>query len=265
MKNSIKTLLFTTIISTSLTAYANGYAPDNVSSATDRHAYIGIEYGLAEPIVKSFEHEESKTKIRLKQSRMYGARVGYSFYPGMMVELTGSHQNSYKLTYQIPEKPVNIAGIPAGFSIPVTNGSTKVTANVFMANFIYEMQKMTPLEVSPYFLFGAGVAQVSVKSTYSNWKLPSILAGALGKDEATFFKVTKNNQNCFAWQVGLGLKKELMPNLSLDFGAKMRVVNDIKIKYQKIVGINTFESPDPIKKTIGIGEFTVGLTYKIPM
>ena len=51
------------------------------SNAEDRYVYIGTELGSSEPVVKAFSYKSQagETKMRLKQSRMYGGRIGYSF------------------------------------------------------------------------------------------------------------------------------------------------------------------------------------------
>ena len=259
MKKYIQVALLSTIISAT-----GANAAEKATNASDRYVYIGTEWGLSEPTVKSFKHKDSGTTIRLKQSHMYGGRIGYSFYPNMMVEFSVTHQPKYRLAYRLPEKA--IAEIP-GVSIPVTPGTTRVTANVYMLNFIYEMQKMTSLQIKPYAIFGAGVAQISVKPTNSYWKLPAQIAGFFPQGELLFFKIKKTDTNCFAWQVGAGVSKDLTDNFSVDLGAKMQVVNDIKIKYDKLTNpiAQTYESQKPIKITIGVGEFTMGLTYKFPM
>ncbi len=231
-------------------------------NASDRYMYVGTEFGISDPIVKSFKHEESKTRMRLKKSHLYGGRIGYSFYPNMMVEISGTHQPTYRLAYRLPEQ--SLAFLVPGLSIPETPGITGVSANVFTMNFIYELEKMTSLEIKPYVIFGAGVAKISVKPTISYWKPPAFLG--MGTGDIAYFKVKRNNQNCFAWQVGIGIAKDITNNFSIDFGAKMQVVNDIKIKYQTLnVKTKSFDEAKPIKKTIGVGEFTVGLTYKFPL
>jgi hypothetical protein len=45
----------------------------------------------------------------------------------------------------------------------------------------------------------------------------------------------------------------------------MQVVNNIKVKYQVLNDTYSFDEPNPIKKTIGVGEFTMGVTYKFPL
>lgn len=225
------------------------YAEDFVSNVSDRYVYFGTEFGLSDPIIKSFKHEESKTKMRLKKSHMYGGRIGYSFYPNMMLEISGTHQPKYRLAYILPEQE-----LAPGFSTPEIPGITGVSSNVFTMNFIYEMEKMTSFAIKPYAIFGAGVAKTSMKPTISYF------------NNMPVFKIKKNNQNCFAWQVGVGVAKDLTQNFTIDFGAKMQVVKDIKIKY-KVLNMQThfFDEAEPIKKTISVGEFTVGLTYKFPL
>ena len=234
------------------------YAQDVLDNHMDRYVYIGTEFGLSDPIKKSFTHEESNTRMRLKKSHMYGGRIGYSFYTNMMVEISGTHQPKYRMAYRLPQQL-----LPGGVVIPETPGITKVTSNVFTMNLIYEMQKMTPLAIKPYAIFGAGVAKISVKPNISY--LPTDFLG-VGSGNIPYFKIKKNNQNCFAWQAGLGFSKDINDKLAIDFSAKMQVVNNIKVKYQTLNMVtNSFDEANPIKKTIGVGEFTMGLTYKFPL
>ncbi len=107
------------------------------------------------------------------------------------------------------------------------------------------------------------MAKISVKPTISY--LPTDFLG-VGSGNIAYFKIKKNNQNCFAWQAGLGFSNDITDKLAIDFGVKMQVVNNIKVKYQKLnSNTNSFEEVSPIKKTIGVGEFAMGLTYKFPL
>ena len=103
----------------------------NANNAEDRYIYIGTELGISEPVVKNFVDKETDAKFRLKQSTMFGARIGYSFYPGMMIEISGTYQPKYGLTYLLPVKStgINIPGLGA-LDIPETSGRTKVSGNV---------------------------------------------------------------------------------------------------------------------------------------
>ena len=42
------------------------YAEDVSDNHMDRYVYIGTEFGLSDPIKKSFKHKESNTRMRLK-------------------------------------------------------------------------------------------------------------------------------------------------------------------------------------------------------
>ena len=230
------------------------------NDADDRYLYIGSELGLSEPVVKTFVHKDSDTKMRLKQSRMYGGRIGYAFYPGMMIELSATHQPKYRLAYRLPSQ--DLSSLVPGLAIPETPGETRVSANVFTLNLLYEMQEQFA-GVKPYVIFGAGVAKISIKPTISTTDVFAPLG--LG-NKVTFFKIKKNNIDCFAWQVGGVFSRDLSDNFSVDIGAKLQVVNDIKIKYDTLDPANqTFSPAKPIKKTIGVGEFTLGFTFKIPV
>ncbi len=232
----------------------------NDVSALDRYVYIGAEFGLADPIVKSFKHSTGTT-IKLNKSTMYGGRVGYSFYPGMMIELSGTHRPKYKLSYILPMRTPSPA-----ITIAEKPGSTEVASKVFMASLIYEMNKMTPIGIKPYVIFGAGISQISIKPTSSAFTPPANLVPVLGNNDFVYFKLQKHNHNRFAWQAGVGIKKDLTDDFSVDLAAKMQVVHNIKLKYQ-VVDFATlaFGETKNITKTIGLGEFTFGLIYKIPM
>lgn len=247
------TLLASAILLLVNVAFAN--------NASDRYIYIGSELGLSEPVVKKFVHKESNTKMRLKQSRMYGGRIGYAFYPGMMIELSATHQPKYRLAYRLPSQ--DLSSLAPGLTIPETPGETRVSANVFTLNLLYEMQEQFA-GFKPYVIFGAGVARISIKPTTSTTDRFAPLGAG---NNVTFFKIKKNNIDCFAWQVGGGFSRDLSDNFSVDIGAKLQVVNDIKIKYDTLdsPATGTFSPAKPIKKTIGVGEFTLGFTFKIPV
>jgi len=224
-------------------------AEDSIASSSDRYIYIGTEFGISDPIVKSFKHKGSNTNIRLKKSHLYGGKIGYSFYPNMMIELSGTHQPTYRLSYILPGKELG-----GGMSIPEKPGMTHVSSNIFSMNLIYELNKITSLAIKPYVIFGAGIAKTSIKPTSSYY------------NNVPYFKIQKTSQNSFAWQAGFGVSKNIANNFDIDFAAKMQVVNNIKIKYQTLnLPTMSFNRTETIKKTIGVGEFTVGLIYKFPL
>ncbi len=234
------------------------YAEDNYS----KYFYVGTELGLSEPVVKSFVNKETKSKFRLKQSDMYGARVGYSFYPGMMIELSGTYQPKYGFTYVLPETVVATHPQFGPITISKTPGSTKVISNVYTINWIYELPEKV-LKLKPYFILGAGVARITVKPTFTTTN--DLVKFGFNKD-FDYFRLSKSVDNCLAWQVGGGVSRDLSENFSVDLGAKLQVVNDIKLKYATYdTNTKSFVSQKPIKKTIGVGEFTIGFTFKIPV
>ena len=246
-------LLTSTILFSISTACAN--------NAEDRYIYIGTELGISEPIVKSFVDKDTDAKFRLKQSTMVGGRIGYSFYPNMMVEISGTYQPKYGLTYLLPVKPVTFGGIVVA-NIPRTPGRTKVSANVYTANFIYEFSEQFA-KIKPYVILGAGIARLSIRPTITT--TDALAPIGLG-NKFEFFRITKNTVNCFAWQAGGGVARDLSENISIDFGAKLQVVNNIKVKYDTFdIQTQSFVAQKPIKKTIGVGEFTLGFTFKIPV
>lgn len=246
------------IIATLSTSFFIFHQNAIANNADDRYAYIGAVLGISEPVVKAFKYTSGTktTKMCLKQSKMFGGKIGYSFYPNMMIEISGTHQPQYRLSYRLPSHVIN-----QYLSIPETYDITKVSSNVLTLNFIYEFEKKWS-DIKTYAILGAGITQISIKPKSTAWYPPSFAGFG---NEIEYFKVKKNNQNCFAWQFGGGFAKELTDNFIIDISAKLQVVNDIKIKYD-ILDLNTLSyiSQTPIKKTIGVGEFALGLTYKLP-
>lgn len=233
----------------------------NANNAEDRYVYLGTELGISEPVVKNFVDKDTAAKFRLKKSTMVGGRIGYSFYPNMMVEISGTYQPKYGLAYILPVKPITFGGVVVA-NIPKTPGRTKVSANVYTANFIYEFSEQFA-KLKPYAILGAGIARLSIRPTITS---TDALVPMGFSDKFEFFRIKKNTVNCFAWQVGGGVARDLSENTSIDFGAKLQVVNNIKVKYDTFdIQTQSFVAQKPIKKTIGVGEFTLGFTFKIPV
>lgn len=257
VKKSKLVLLLSSIALSSSIAYASN---DN---ADDRYVYLGADIGISEPVVKKFIHKESDTHFRLKRSSMFGGRVGYSFYPNMMIELSGTYQPQYRLTYILPATKIE----QLGMTIPKTPGGTKVSSQVFTANLVYEFAKQFA-DIKPYVMFGAGLAKIDIKETTTStnaFEKLGLESMGLGSD-VKFFKIKKNSINCFTWQAGAGISKDITDNLMVDIGAKLQVVNNIKIKYDTLdIVKGGFVPQKPVKKTIGVGEFTLGFTFKIPV
>lgn len=211
--------------------------------------YIGSEIGLVEPVVKKFRHKKTKSDFTLKKSNMYSVKLGYSFYPQMAIEFSATYQPKYHLHYILPETPL----------IPKTPGMTKVASNIYMLNLVYDLNKVA--ELTPFVILGAGIAQVKISPTSSFWDVTG-----QGDNKIEYFKIKKYKNNCFAWQIGLGFSREITNNFSIDVAAKLQVAHSIRIKYDTLdMNTHQFIPATPIKKTIGVGEFGIGFTYKLPI
>ena len=208
----------------------------------------------------------------------------------MLVELLVTRQPRYKLAYRLPATDLTstIQGLvtqsfigqgldPAAASalakarfssagIPTTHDITKISANVFTLNWIYEFEKQK-MGLKPYVIFGSGIAQINIRPNKTFWRPEGnivTLPGFAGPIE--FFRVKKNIYNYFAYQLGGGVSKDISDHFSVDLGVKLQVVKDIKIKYETLdILTQSFKFQTPIKKTIGVGELTFGLTFKIPV
>jgi len=224
------------------------YAQENPNEEAKTGFYIGAETGIVEPVVSKFRHKHSNTEIILKNSAMYSGKIGYIFYPQMAIEFSATYQPKYRLHYVLPPQDLS-----NGLTIPKTPGNTKVLSNIYMLNLIYDLEAIKGF--TPFVILGGGIAQVKVKSTSSKWDVIN----------SDYFKVRKTHKNCVAWQAGLGVSKYLSSNFSIDLSAKLQTVYRVKIDYDTLdIKTSLFIPANPIKKTIGVGEFGVGFTYRLP-
>lgn len=231
-----------------LTIFINNtiYAEENINEKTG--FYIGAEGGIVEPVISKFRHKHTNTEIVLKRSGTYSGKIGYILYPQIAIEFSATYQPKYRLHYVLP--PQNLSN---GLTIPKTPGNTKVLSNMYMLNLIYDLEEMKGL--TPFVILGGGIAQIKVKSTSSKWDVIN----------SDYFKVRKTHKNCVAWQAGLGVSKYLSSNFSVDLTAKLQTVYRVRINYDTLdTKTGQFLPANPIKKTIGLGEFAIGFTYRLP-
>ncbi|MGX6960156.1 MAG: outer membrane protein [Rickettsia endosymbiont of Pentastiridius leporinus] len=222
------------------------YAEENIEERTG--FYIGAESGIVKPVVGKFCHKNSNTEIILKKSSMFSGKIGYTVYPQISLEFSATYQPKYRLHYVLP--PQNLSN---GLTIPKTPGNTKVLTNIYMLNVIYDLQEIKDL--TPFVILGTGIAQVKVKATSSKWNVIN----------SEYFKVRKTRKNCFAWQAGLGVSKHVTSDFSIDLTAKLQTAYRVRINYDTLdMKTGQFTPAHPIKKTIGVGEFGIGFTYRLP-
>ncbi|HJD60731.1 MAG TPA: outer membrane beta-barrel protein [Rickettsia endosymbiont of Columbicola hoogstraali] len=236
--------LFTVALSIFITNTV--FAEENINEQTG--FYIGGEGGVVEPVISKFRHKHSDTEIILKRADMYSGKIGYTIYPQISVEFSATYQPKYRLHYVLP--PQNLSN---GLTIPKTPGNTRVFSNIYMLNLIYDLEEMNG--ITPFVIIGGGIAQVKVKPTSSKWDVIN----------SDYFNVRKTHKNCAVWQVGLGVSKSLSSNFSVDLTAKLQTVYRVSINYDTLdMKTGQFLPAKPIKKTIGVGEFGIGFTYRLP-
>nr|WP_016926591.1 outer membrane beta-barrel protein [Rickettsia conorii] len=221
---------------------------NNIAFAKETGFYIGVEGGIIEPVISKFRHKHSNTEIILKKSSMYSGKIGYIIYPQIAIEFSATYQPKYSLHYVLPQQ-----NLSNGLTIPKTPGNTTVLSNLYMLNLIYDLEKIKTF--TPFVILGGGIAQVKVKPTSSRWSVIN----------SDYFKVSKTHKNCVAWQAGLGISQDVTSNLSIDATAKLQTAYRVRINYDTLdIKTGQFVPTNPIKKTIAVGEFGIGFTYRLP-
>ncbi|ADE30352.1 hypothetical protein MA5_00900 [Rickettsia prowazekii str. GvV257] len=221
---------------------------NNIAFAKETGFYMGAAIGIVEPVVRKFRHKYSNTGIILKQSNMYSGKIGYIIYPQISMEFSATYQPKYRLHYSLQHK-----NLINGLTIPKTIGNTTIVSNIYMLNLIYDLEKIKTF--TPFIILGGGITRVKVKSTSSKWSL-------INND---YFKVHRTSKNCVTWQAGLGIAQHITPDLSIDATAKLQTAYRVRINYDTL-DMKTVQlmNANSIKKTISVGEFGIGFTYRLP-
>lgn len=285
MKKAVK-LLTLAIMSSTILFSSSAHGESN---ADERYIYTGLELGLSTPAINSFKKDIAsgiEAKIKLNHSNMLGGKIGYGFYPDMRIEISGTHQPSYKMTYIIDgfKSKQNIP-IPPGttvsveFDIPKAMGITHVTSNVYTANFIYLLNNLKFSSIKPYIIGGAGIADLTVKQSKFQYntsdikfslpgvKTPVPATSALGRvQKIDGITILKTKTTAPVFQFGLGFAFDITSQLEADISAKLQIIKDIRLDYQ-VFNFTTkaLGEKKRIKQSVANGEFALGLTYKLDM
>ncbi len=251
------------------------FADDSPCCENERKFYVGGAFGYSGPVKPKFTDADTKGVFSIKKSHMYSGLVGYHITPDIMVELSAEYKPTYRFGIRLP------AAAGGDYA------TTKAQSRVFMLNFVYNLKEVQNLQ--PYFTVGLGLAQVQAKkvgieldlNAYTaqkqNIPLALFIAGTNGGYPQSYkFNTTKHTANCFAWQVGLGVSKALTESFSLDLGGRLQVAHNVSVRYNSLDKDATAAAAlrgefkpvykaGKVKKTLGVGEITLGFTYKLPM
>lgn len=241
-------MLKKTIVITSLASvFALSSHAEELDFANKKRAYVGFETGYSVPLAKEVTDKPTKAKIRLKKSSMFTGRVGYEFYPHMALELTGTYQPSFGMGLAVPDMT------PGQFN----KGSTKVSGKVVTLNLVYDLPALD-FGMMPYVTMGLGMAKLEPKAAE--------IKNAQG---LVVTKIKNKATNCFSYQFGGGLTKQLSDNVKFDLGLKLQMANNVKIKYDgfdlaasNAAGAHVYK-PGTFKKTVGVAEITAGFTIAL--
>ncbi len=244
--------IFALSIASAYSAYGSTAYENNKES--DRVAYVGVEAGLSKTLKKTMpiETEFGKGKdltLEYSKSNTYSIKGGYSFYPEMALEFAANIHPKYKVDIKFPELP---------FLPERATGKNSLKLKFYTLSAIYNLPRIDFAGVTPYVLGGAGVAEVKIMGTKVYGKLPPL-------GELALLDVMTTNNKLPAYQLGLGLRKDITHNVELDLSAKMQLIPNVKVKY-RIFDKNKFDFGDKkhVKKHLGVGYIALGLNFKLP-
>lgn len=215
--------------------------------------YIGLEGGLSAPVINTFKKDmdvagdKIPVKGHLSNSPMYGALLGYKFYPGMAAEFSYQHKPKYKMNVMIPD--INMLGTTA----QKNSSKVKVRSDLYLLGIVYDLSEIKGF--TPYVGVELGVANIKAKSQ-------SFYSNVIGLGNTEIVRVKKSNSITPAAQLSLGFTRHnIVKNVSLYAAARVQLIMDTKLKYEVLL-------PTPekgsFKTKLLIGEVVMGLTYDLP-
>ncbi|MCP5369289.1 MAG: outer membrane beta-barrel protein [Rickettsiaceae bacterium] len=207
--------------------------------------YLGLDVGASVPALKFFRDQETDTISRLTKSKMFGASIGYSFYPGMMIEFAITHQPSYDLSYEIPGKNLLFE--------ENLHGSIRAKIQSFFGNIVYQMPAKT-FGLKPYVMVGVGIAKVTTTP---------VAIAVPGYPDFIIFAMDKNKGRYFTYHLGAGVNRDISKHIAVDFALKVQAISKVKSKYQSFNYELDQLVTDSKKKTVIAGQFTIGLKINL--
>lgn len=204
--------------------------------------YVGLDLGASIPAAKFFRDKETDTVSRLTQSRMWGASIGYSFYPGMMIEFAMTHQPSYDFSYEIPVKELD----------STSHGNINAKIESFFGNLVYQIPAKA-FGLKPYIMAGVGMATLRTS--------PIIIKEMIS--DITLLTMDKSKGSHLTYHFGVGVTRDISKHLEVDFGIKLQIIQGVKFKY-KAANRTTLElESGSKKKTLVAEQFTIGLKVNL--
>jgi opacity protein-like surface antigen len=204
--------------------------------------YVGLDLGASIPAAKFFRDQETDTISRITKSKMFGASIGYSFYPGMMIEFAMTHQPSYDFSYEIPMKELD----------STSHGNINAKIESFFGNLVYQMPAKA-FGLKPYIMAGLGIARLRTTPVVINYPGTTI----------PIFTMDRTKGKYFTYHVGGGVTRDISKHLEVDFGLKLQIIQGVKFKYKAINRITFDLETGSKKKTLLAGQFTIGLKVNL--
>jgi hypothetical protein len=258
MQNKYKALASFVLAMTMSTSSIANCGCHGSDDDTNKKMYLGLEGGFSAPLKHRFKEKISagsslKCQGDITDSGMYGVLMGYKFYEGMSLEGAFQGKPSYKLKITTPSVQVNT---PFGLiSVPSGSNTTKVKSSLYLLGLVYDLPELG--KVTPYIGIDGGLARIKNTKTDIFTQIP-------GMGSERVMTIKKGTSNCPVLQVNLGVtSKEIAPNLKIYGATRLQIIKGVKLKYETRNPLTQAISQERFKKTLGIGEVVVGLTYDL--
>lgn len=270
----IQSFLVATTASLLLANVANASCCDMHKSGDKKSDwYVGVEGGMSYPIQSTFKKKidvpgvgKVESKGKLSSSSMYGALLGYKFYPDMAIEFSWQKKPHYKLNISLPETIAKDLMPNIDGKSLATSAKVPVTSELYMLGLVYNLAKVK--EFTPYVGVEFGIANIKAKKTIFTTDVALVhspsgaVVRTLPNQESMVIKKSSSVSPAFQLSVGVN-SPEIIPNLSAYTAARMQVIYNAQLKYDFLYNGQVTKS-DKLKQSIAVGEIVMGLTYDLP-
>lgn len=246
--------LFISLIGFACVSEAYAASQHITNNINYKNLYVSGETGISIP---SFSKDDSNNEEYYKGAKPkvgipFGAEVGYRFSNDLRVGLNISYR-SHKINQDVEFDSKDKEGKD---SKDKANVNQKFSSTLFMLNGKYSICDF--YGVKPYVMAGIGM-NYAVNGAYT--KNSTANDGSVVSD-----KYAGQNKMKFAWNIGVGIEKELGNNFVLGLGYRFINLGKREISGEKtVLGaaglIQKYDNITPISASLKAHEITLGITY----
>ena len=237
-----KVVLFSALMASSALATESG----------DSGFYTQGNLGYAMGVAPGGNFEQNT----LSDAGVYSAALGYKFDKHFRVDFGIDYRDGYNNKFAVEHREaypvINGRTVSVAYDTWTDTQTTKVRSWAAMASAYYDIAQIN--KITPYVMFGAGVARNTADSQGRNTYEDGI--------PDTYYFISRGTYINLAWKVGAGAQYSISENASLDFRYQYVDLGRFRTGNIHIYPSGEKEVLPNLEGRIRSNEFSLGLVYK---